>query len=223
MNIDRVRILLVSNTEVLQLQKIGIATFVETFVDDCTPSDMEKYLEEKHNLDLLKLEFYNPESQFFFAELDGVIVAYLKINTGKAQSESKLENALEIERLYVLSTYQGLGLGQLLMDKALSIAKAKQYQNVWLGVWEHNHKAIRFYEKNGFIIFDGPNPLNKNPDRPKRVHPFKWIGYTRAPGVWIADGLGPLLAGQQRLYDALYNMSFDLLKFSAGPMFLLAP
>lgn len=22
-----------------------------------------------------------------------------------------------------------------------------------LGVWEHNHRALRFYEKNGFIAF----------------------------------------------------------------------
>ena len=25
---------------------------------------------------------------------------------------------------------------------------------IWLGVWEKNTKAIRFYKKNGFIEFD---------------------------------------------------------------------
>ncbi len=76
---------------------------------------------------------------------------------------------------------------------------------------------------NGYLVYDGPNPLNSNPERPPRVHPFKFIWYTRDPGTWIADWLGPMLAGQQRLYDALYNMSFDLLKFAAWPMFLLQP
>lgn len=49
------------------------------------------------------------------------------------------------------------------------------------------------------------------------------ISFTRMPGTRISDGVGTLLAGQQRLYDALFNISFDLVKFNAGPMFMLQP
>ena len=45
-------------------------------------------------------------------------------------------------------------MGQLLFEKALAIAKQKKVDFIWLGVWEENHRALRFYTKNGFVAFD---------------------------------------------------------------------
>ena len=42
----------------------------------------------------------------------------------------------------------------MLYDKAIEIAKEKDAEYVWLGVWEENSRAIRFYKKNGFVEFD---------------------------------------------------------------------
>lgn len=70
---------------------------------------------------------------------------------------------------------------------------------------------------NGYVVFDGVNP------RWDGTHPFKVTQFTRSPGVWIADGAGTLLAGAQKLYNSLYNMTFDLSKLHAGPMFVLKP
>ena len=61
---------------------------------------------------------------------------------------------MEIERIYVSSSYYGEGVGQLLFEKALQIARDNAKNCIWLGVWEHNPRAIRFYEKNGFTPFD---------------------------------------------------------------------
>jgi ribosomal protein S18 acetylase RimI-like enzyme len=36
----------------------------------------------------------------------------------------------------------------------MEVAKALHSAYVWLGVWEKNARAIRFYEKNGFVAFD---------------------------------------------------------------------
>ena len=60
---------------------------------------------------------------------------------------------MEIERIYVLQAFHGTGLGQRLYDKAIEIALQYQLDYVWLGVWEENKRAIRFYEKNGFVTF----------------------------------------------------------------------
>ena len=62
MQTNTVIIRAVEKTEVLKLQKIGKSTFAETFIDDCSPSDMEKYLEEKHSLDLIRYELSAFES-----------------------------------------------------------------------------------------------------------------------------------------------------------------
>ncbi len=154
MIINNIKIRYVEKTEISELQKIGENTFAETFVNDCSHSDMKKYLHNTFNSKLLITELKNPESDFFFAELDGNIIGYLKLNKGKAQTEQKLENAIEIERLYVLAKFQGKKVGQMLMDKSLEIAKSKLFARIWLGVWENNSKAIRFYKKNGFVKFD---------------------------------------------------------------------
>jgi ribosomal protein S18 acetylase RimI-like enzyme len=81
-------------------------------------------------------------------------IGYLKLNFGAAQTELKNEQSLEIERIYVLKEFHGKNIGQLLYDKAIQIAKEKNVNYVWLGVWEENLRAINFYKKNGYVAFD---------------------------------------------------------------------
>lgn len=66
----------------------------------------------------------------------------------------KDDHTLEVERVYVRHNYHGKSVGQQLLDYAIQIAKQKNMQSVWLGVWENNHRAINFYKKNGFVPFD---------------------------------------------------------------------
>lgn len=93
-------------------------------------------------------------SQFYFASLSNNILGYLKVNFGTAQTELEDVNALEIERIYVLKEFHGKQIGQLLYQKAIEIAKERDLNYVWLGVWENNQRAIRFYLKNGFVEFN---------------------------------------------------------------------
>ena len=143
----------VDNDDVQSLQSLGIKTFSETFDDTNSPKDMDNYLSEKFSLDKLVAELSNPESEFYFAELAGKAIGYLKLNTGKAQTEQSLENALEIERIYVLNAFHGKRVGKLLFDKALDIARSNGSARIWLGVWENNLKAIEFYQRQGFEKF----------------------------------------------------------------------
>jgi ribosomal protein S18 acetylase RimI-like enzyme len=73
---------------------------------------------------------------------------------GPAQTDIKDANALEIERIYVIKEYQGKKAGQQLYEKTIQVAKEKMLKYIWLGVWQENPKAIQFYTKNGFEIFD---------------------------------------------------------------------
>jgi len=43
---------------------------------------------------------------------------------------------------------------QILYNHAVLLAVELGKQSIWLGVWEQNHRAIRFYKKNGFVEFD---------------------------------------------------------------------
>ena len=135
------------------LRNLSIQTFKETFEEVNTEEDMQKYLDENLSIEKLKSELENPNSEFYFAENNDEILGYLKLNFKDAQTEKLEENHFEIERIYVLKAFLGQKIGQILFDKAIEIGREKNLEYVWLGVWEENHRAIKFYEKNGFEIF----------------------------------------------------------------------
>lgn len=142
----------IKELEVIKL--IGRETFYETFAQSNTASDMQKYLDENFNDEKVSREINNPDSLFFIAWEGNDAIGYLKVNLGKAQTEIQDNTSLEIERIYVRQIYHGKKVGQILYEKALEIAQLHKKSYIWLGVWEENPKAIRFYEKNGFTVFD---------------------------------------------------------------------
>lgn len=135
------------------VQLVARETFFETFAEANTEADMKKYLAENFSDAKLEAELGNSNSMFFLAFEGETPIGYLKLNSGNAQTELKDITSLEIERIYVKSAYHGKKVGQLLYEKALQEAQLQQKAYLWLGVWEENPKAIRFYEKNGFTVF----------------------------------------------------------------------
>ncbi len=140
--------------EVEALQVISRLTFYETFAAVNTEENMLRYLENDLSLERLSEELSNPNSEFYFAFCENEVIGYLKINFESAQTEQKTANSIEIERIYLLKEFLGKTIGQLLLEHAFQIAREKGNENVWLGVWEENKRAIRFYQKNGFKEFD---------------------------------------------------------------------
>ncbi len=140
--------------EAVELQNIAKQTFKETFSSENSTENLEQYLENSFTLQKVESEINNPDSAFYFATEDKHITAYLKINLEDAQTEIRTKNTMELERIYVLKNHQGKGIGKLLLQKAIELAKQNKVNFLWLGVWEKNHSAISFYEKHGFVKFD---------------------------------------------------------------------
>lgn len=147
----------INTSDLENLQKISRQTFFETFSEVNSEADMQKYLTENLSTENLKSELENPDSEFYFAEENEEVLGYLKLNSGSAQTETQDLNAVEIERIYVLKEFLGQKVGQFLFEKAMEVAHEKAADYIWLGVWEENHRALRFYEKNGFEIFGKHN------------------------------------------------------------------
>jgi ribosomal protein S18 acetylase RimI-like enzyme len=143
----------VQKADLLSLQEISRQTFFDTFANVNTPSDMQQYLEENLSMEQLIKEWSNPSTTFYFVKREDAVLAYLKINEADAQTEQRDEPSLQIERIYVRQSEQGKGIGQILLDFSIQVTKDKGFKLIWLGVWEHNLKAIQFYEKNGFNFF----------------------------------------------------------------------
>lgn len=133
------------------LQKVSVETFRDTFQDQNTEEDLYNYLEKAYNTEQLTSELLNQQSEFYFVFNSNDLAGYLKININEAQTETNGEDALEIERIYVLPQFKGKGLGKILIQQAVERAQFHRKTNIWLGVWEHNHAALAFYKKLGFV------------------------------------------------------------------------
>lgn len=134
------------------LSEIGNRTFFDTFTGTCTEEDMQEFLAEYFNLDQVRKELSNPNDFFFFAELDGQPAGYLRMMEDYSSfSLMKKWRALELKRIYVDKPFHGKGIAQKLIAFAEQFAKDNNYEVLWLGVWEHNYRAKRFYEKSGFV------------------------------------------------------------------------
>jgi len=166
-NIRRVTI-----ADVDALTAIARQTFYDTFTGTCTEADMQSFLDKHYNAVQLSSELSNPETCCFFAEADGKVVAYLHfMEDYKSFPLIKKWKALELKRIYVLKEYHGQGIAQQLMDYILNFAEEKKYEVVWLGVWENNIRAQKFYEKYGFV-------------KSGHTHDFP-IGNTPQTDVWL--------------------------------------
>ncbi|HEY8403704.1 MAG TPA: GNAT family N-acetyltransferase [Flavobacteriales bacterium] len=129
------------------LRQIAITTFEQAFSKDNTEENLHAYISTAFSLEQLKKELEQPYSEFYFAQLNNAVIGYIKINF------TPNESVMEIERIYIKASYHGKGVAQQLMEFALQRAIAQSVSRIWLGVWEHNPRAIRFYEKYDFIPF----------------------------------------------------------------------
>jgi diamine N-acetyltransferase len=143
----------VTLNDVNLLRQISRQTFYETFAEGNSEADMQHYLNKSFSIEQLTTELTNENSSFYFATFNNQVIGYLKVNSGSAQTELQDDQALEIERFYVTKEFHGKNIGQLLYNQVIQIANQKKTSYVWLGVWEKNTRAIRFYKKNGFMEF----------------------------------------------------------------------
>ena len=132
------------------LTELGASTFAETFESANTPEDFAAYMAVAFGEEIQRAELEDPDTSVFFAERDGEAVGYVMLREGRVPSGVAADDALQIARLYARRKVLGHGIGAALMQRALAEAAGRGKDAVWLGVWDRNDRAIRFYESWGF-------------------------------------------------------------------------
>ena len=127
------------------------STFVDTFGADNTPEDMALHLGEAFGEDIQRAELADARNTVLLAEQGGALVGYAMLREDNAPDCVGDRTAIEIARLYAVSRAIGKGIGAALMRRCLDVAAERGRRTVWLGVWEHNRRAIVFYQRWGFI------------------------------------------------------------------------
>ena len=131
------------------VRDISIKTFYNTYAELNTPENIRLCIEESFNVKEMTRVLEDPNVDIILLSMNGRPAGYVRINEAPSQTDINDPASLEVERIYILKEHQRKGLGKFLLDHAVSIATERGKEYVWLGVWERNENAIRFYEKCG--------------------------------------------------------------------------
>jgi ribosomal protein S18 acetylase RimI-like enzyme len=129
---------------------LGARTFKASFGADNRQVDMQQYLSFSFSKTNIEAQLSDPSSIYFLAYEDSKAIGYLMLRVNKKPTCVKGTKPVELVRLYVEEELIGKGYGSALMNSCLEEVKTNGHRTIWLGVWEKNHRAIRFYEKWGF-------------------------------------------------------------------------
>ncbi len=139
--------------DVPALQRLAIKTQVDTFGAFNSESNMKAYLDKAYSIENLSLELKEPGSQNYLAFSDGSLVGFMRLRKNPEVDRLLGPNTVELQRLYVDTALKGQGIGGFMMKEALDYSRSGGFTWIWLGVWERNIAAQKFYFKWGFERF----------------------------------------------------------------------
>ena len=132
------------------LATIAEATFRDSFAQFNSESDMNAHCAKRFGTARQLAEIQDPQMLTILVEGKTGLIAFGQLRAGHAPTCVQGRNTREILRLYVDRTWHGKGIAQTLMSNLIDYAVQSGADGVWLGVWEHNPRAIAFYRKSGF-------------------------------------------------------------------------
>ena len=132
------------------LTALGRRTYSDTFAADNTPEDVAQFLDSAYSTELQTRELADPALTYLVVESDNGMIAFALIRKGKANPCVDDPGAIEVQRFYVDRSSHGTGVAQQLMTACVDFAESCGAETLFLGVWERNARALRFYEKHGF-------------------------------------------------------------------------
>lgn len=135
-----------------KLARVGWQAFDEAFGEHPKndPDDMKLYRAAYFSVERIEADLREADTVYLIAEFAGVIAGYAKIKFDSREDCVAAGKTLELCRLYALDKFIGKGVGRALMLEYLDAARRGGCEICWLGVWEFNFRAQKFYEKFGF-------------------------------------------------------------------------
>lgn len=137
--------------EAAAVAKLGCDTFVESFGHLYAPEDLALFIAQVYQGEIIADELQNSKLRYLIAEQDGQMVGLCKVGYGVTLDyDPGNRRVVELKQLYVRRAAHGTGVGQTLMDWAVSQAEADNADDMLLSVYSDNPRAQRFYEHYGF-------------------------------------------------------------------------
>jgi ribosomal protein S18 acetylase RimI-like enzyme len=132
--------------DIPDVRRIGWETWNATYGKFIPEEDLRAYHDEHYSVEALTRNFERPSTRGYMALLGGNPAGYM------IMSFDENSGRCSVASIYVLPGSQGHGLGSMLMDEAFRVARAAEYDRVWLGVMVENVPAVAWYRSLGFTF-----------------------------------------------------------------------
>ncbi|CUA87352.1 GNAT family N-acetyltransferase [Pseudidiomarina woesei] len=133
-----------------RLAALAQQTFIEAFGEANSTENMNAYCASHFSPTLQLAEINDQQGLTLIATHEGHLIGFVQLRFGSSPASVPATSPAEIQRLYVLANWHGRGVAHDLMRTALQRIEQAHHDMVWLGVWEHNPRAIAFYKKYQF-------------------------------------------------------------------------
>jgi ribosomal protein S18 acetylase RimI-like enzyme len=151
--VNEIIITSVAKAQAALIADLSRKTFYDAFAAQNTPENMELFMQRQFTREALIKEVEEEDGVFLLPTINEQPCGYARMRENSNEPAVKGRNAIEIARIYTLQEVVGKGIGAALMKHYLVIAQQYAKEIIWLGVCEHNPRAIAFYEKFGFEKF----------------------------------------------------------------------
>jgi len=138
-----------------ELAQLAATAFWDTYREIDDPEDIASYVAEHFSADEMAAVLRAEGSTTLIAEAGGEMAGYAVLRWSEAPACVPAEGAIELARFYLSSRFIGHGHGRRLMQAVHAEARAQAARSMWLGVYDRNLRAVRFYERFGFTHAGG--------------------------------------------------------------------
>jgi ribosomal protein S18 acetylase RimI-like enzyme len=132
------------------LRDLACRSYTENFTQNWKDDGLAEYLEKTFGREVLARELADANMRYDLAFVDGMPAAFLKLKLDANLPGSESSRGMELNKLYILASNKGMGIGQRLMALAAEVAVSLEKELIWLAVLATNTAAIAFYTKGGF-------------------------------------------------------------------------
>ena len=152
--------------DALALARVAESTFRATFGSTNSAENMAAHCRNSYSEEIQGSEIRNPDMINLLCEREGELIGFAQLRWGQPPACVQAKRPGEIQRLYVVESAHGKGVAQALMNACIEELQHRNFDAIWLGVWENNPRAIAFYRKIGFVeVGEHIFPLGGDPQR----------------------------------------------------------
>lgn len=130
------------------IRRLTWTTWLDAYGTFIPEKDLKLYFDAVYSVEELTRLQESPHFRGLLAEMDRQAAGYAKVRYAPEEARCYVSS------LYILPEFQGMGVGNVLLEEAERRALAFGVKEIWLGVMVQNTKALEWYLRKGFVFVE---------------------------------------------------------------------